>query len=180
MSTLINKKSYAHVQHRVSVYEIITSCFARNHNLQCMKIRPCMITGLMNLQISKWSSCCTNWYQWHQKSRHSFILFFKIAFYNLILGLSWMKQNKVILNADRALSYNWIHRNYYMKQRSFCWEWVQSCYDVSYILYKPYTKERRETEEDWGVSQHDLILKSLNLTEEDWLRTILSDHYHEF
>jgi hypothetical protein len=25
-----------------------------------------------------------------------------------------------------------------------------------------------------------MILKSLNLTEEDWLRTILSDHYHEF
>jgi hypothetical protein len=53
MSTLVNKKSYAHTLYNTEClfYEIITSCFARNHNLQCMKIRPCMITGLMNLQV---------------------------------------------------------------------------------------------------------------------------------
>jgi len=46
MSTLINKKSYAHILYNTEClfYEIITFCFARNHNLQCMKIRPCMIT----------------------------------------------------------------------------------------------------------------------------------------
>ncbi len=69
----------------------------------------------------------------------------------------------------QSLSYDWIHRNYHMKQKSFCWEWVQSCYDVSYVLYKSHMKERRETEEDWGVlDQHDQYQKSLNLTKEDW------------
>jgi len=38
----------------------------------------------------------------HQKSRTFFYIVFKLAFYNLILGLSWMKQNKIILNAGRA------------------------------------------------------------------------------
>jgi hypothetical protein len=53
MSTLINKKSYAHTLYNTEClfYEIITSCFTRNHNLQCMKIRSHMITDLMNLQI---------------------------------------------------------------------------------------------------------------------------------
>ena len=46
MSTLINKKSYAHILYNTEClfYEIITSYFARNHNLQCMKIRPHTIT----------------------------------------------------------------------------------------------------------------------------------------
>jgi len=46
MSTLINKKSYKHTLYNTEClfYKIITSCFAKNHNLQCMKIRPCMIT----------------------------------------------------------------------------------------------------------------------------------------
>jgi len=38
----------------------------------------------------------------HQKSRTFFYIVLKLAFYDLILGLSWMKQNKIILNAGRA------------------------------------------------------------------------------
>ncbi len=38
----------------------------------------------------------------HQKSKAFFYIVSKLAFYNLILGLSWMKQNEIILNADRA------------------------------------------------------------------------------
>jgi hypothetical protein len=38
----------------------------------------------------------------HQKSRTFFYIVSKLAFYNLILDLSWMKQNKIILNADRV------------------------------------------------------------------------------
>ncbi len=38
----------------------------------------------------------------HQKSRTFFYIVFKIAFYDLVLSLSWMKQNKIILNADRV------------------------------------------------------------------------------
>ncbi len=46
MSMLVNKKSYAHTLYNTGClfYEMITSYFAKNHNLQCMKIRPCMIT----------------------------------------------------------------------------------------------------------------------------------------
>ncbi len=46
MSTLINKKSYAHTLYNTEClfYEIITSHFARNHNLQCIKIKPHTIT----------------------------------------------------------------------------------------------------------------------------------------
>ncbi len=46
MSTLVNKKSYAHTLYNTEClfYEMITSHFARNYNLQCMKIRSYMIT----------------------------------------------------------------------------------------------------------------------------------------
>jgi len=46
MSSLINKKSYAQTLYNIEClfYEIITFCFAKNHNLQCMKIKSCMIT----------------------------------------------------------------------------------------------------------------------------------------
>ncbi len=41
MSTLINKKLYAHILYDTEClfYKIITSHFVRNHNLQYMKIR---------------------------------------------------------------------------------------------------------------------------------------------
>jgi len=92
MSTLINKKSYAHTLYNTKClfYEMITSCFARNHNLQCMKIRPCIITefdepsdssvnevAVVQIDINR-----------HQKLRTFFYIVFKIVFYNLILGLS--------------------------------------------------------------------------------------------
>ncbi len=92
MSTLINKKSYAHTLYNTEClfYEMITSHFARNHNLQCMKIRPCMITGfdepsgssvdeiaVIQIDIDR-----------HQKLRTFFYIVFKLAFYNLILSLS--------------------------------------------------------------------------------------------
>ncbi len=38
----------------------------------------------------------------YQKLRTFFYIVFKLAFYNLILNLSWMKQNEIILNVDRA------------------------------------------------------------------------------
>jgi len=92
MSTLINKKSYAHILYNTEClfYKMITSHFARNHNLQCMKIRAHMITGfdepsgssvdevaVIQIDINR-----------HQKSRAFFYIVSKIAFYNLILGLS--------------------------------------------------------------------------------------------
>ncbi len=46
ISMLINKKSYAHTLYNTGClfYEIIIFCFTKNHNLQCIKIRPHMIT----------------------------------------------------------------------------------------------------------------------------------------
>ncbi len=92
MSTLINKKSYVHTLYNTEYlfYEIITSCFARTYNLQCMKIRPHMITefdepsnssvnevAVVQIDIDK-----------HQKSRTFFYIVSKLTFYNLILDLS--------------------------------------------------------------------------------------------
>ncbi len=46
MSTLVNKKSYAHILYNTEClfYEMITSHFAKNYNLQCIKIKPHTIT----------------------------------------------------------------------------------------------------------------------------------------
>jgi len=92
MSTLINKKSYVHTLYNTEClfYEMITSCFVKNHNLQCMKIRPYTImrfdepsdssvdeVAVIQIDIDK-----------HQKSRAFFYIVFKLESYNLILGLS--------------------------------------------------------------------------------------------
>ena len=92
MSTLINKNSYAHTLYNTKClfYEMITSHFARNHNLQCIKIRPCMITGFdepSNSSVDEVAVIQID-INHHQKSRTYFYLVFKLAFYDLILGLS--------------------------------------------------------------------------------------------
>jgi len=92
MSTLINKKSYAHTLYNTEClfYEIITSCFAKNHNLQCIKIRSHMITEFdepLNSSVNEVAVVQIDINE-HQKSRAFFYIVFKIAFYNLILNLS--------------------------------------------------------------------------------------------
>ncbi len=92
MSTLVNKKSYAHTLYNTEClfYEMITFCFVKTHNLQRMKIRPHMITEfnepsgssvnevvIVQIDINR-----------HQKTRAFFYIVLKLAFYNLILGLS--------------------------------------------------------------------------------------------
>jgi len=92
ISTLINKKSYAHTLYNTEClfYEIITSCFARNHNLQCMKIRPHTITEFDEPSDSSVNEVVVIQIDIneHQKSRTFFYIVFKIVFYDLILGLS--------------------------------------------------------------------------------------------
>jgi len=92
MSTLINKKLYAHTLYNTKClfYKIITSHFARNYNLQCMKIRPHMITEFdepSNSSVNEVAVIQIDINR-HQKSRAFFYIVFKIVFYNLILGLS--------------------------------------------------------------------------------------------
>jgi len=92
MSTLINKKSYAHTLYDTEClfYEIITSCFARNYNLQCMKIIPHTIIRFDEPSDSSVNEVTVVQIDIdeHQKSRTFFYIVFKLASYNLILGLS--------------------------------------------------------------------------------------------
>jgi len=106
MSTLINKKLYSHTLYNTEClfYKIITSHFARNYNLQCMKIKSYTITEFnesSNSSVNEVTVIQIDINR-HQKSRTFFYIVFKIAFYDLILSLSWMKQNEIILKADRV------------------------------------------------------------------------------
>jgi len=106
MSTLVNKKSYVHTLYNTEClfYEIITSCFAKNYNLQCMKIKSHTITRFdesSDSSVNKVAVVQININR-HQKSRTFFYIVFKLASYNLILNLLWIKQNKIILNEDRV------------------------------------------------------------------------------
>jgi len=92
MSTLVNKKSYAHTLYNTEClfYKIITSHFAKNHNLQCIKIKPCTITEFdesSNSSVNEVTVIQIDINE-HQKSRTFFYIVFKIAFYDLILSLS--------------------------------------------------------------------------------------------
>jgi len=92
MSTLINKKSYVHTLYNTEClfYEMITSHFAKNHNLQRMKIRPHTITGFDEPSDSSVNEVTVIQIDIdrHQKSRAFFYIVSKLTFYNLILDLS--------------------------------------------------------------------------------------------
>ncbi len=185
MSTLVNKKSYAHTLYNTEClfYEIITSCFARNYNSQCMKIRPHMImrfdepsdssvneVAVIQIDINR-----------HQKSRTFFYIVFKLAFYDLILGLSWMKQNKVILNVDRAFLMveftEIIIQNRKASAESKFNHVMMSAMFFTNLVWKK--EEKQKKIEVFSVSMTD-IEKALTSQKKTNSRTILSDHYHEF
>ncbi len=185
MSMLVNKKSYAHTLYNTEClfYEIITSCFARNHNLQCMKIRPHMITrfdepsdssvdevAVIQIDINK-----------HQKSRAFFYIVFKIASYDLILGLSWMKQNEVILNADEAFlmiefTETIIQNREASAKSKFNYVMMSATFFMNLIQKK---EEKQKKIEVFSASMTD-IEKALTSQKKTDSRIILSDHYHEF
>ncbi len=185
MSTLINKKSYAHTLYNTEClfYEIITSCFARNYNLQCMKIKPHMITrfdepsgssvnkvAVIQIDINR-----------HQKSRTFFYIVFKLAFYDLILGLSWMKQNKIILNADRVFlmiefTETIIQNREASAENEFNYVMMSAMFFTNLIQKK---EEKQKKIEVFLISIIN-IEKVLTSQKKTDLRTILSDHYHEF
>jgi len=185
MSTLINKKLYVHTLYDTEClfYEMITSCFAKTYNLQCMKIRSHMITefdepsdssvnevAVIQIDIDK-----------HQKSRTFFYIVFKLASYNLILNLSWMKQNKVILNAGRAFLMieftETIIQNRKASAESEFNHVIMSATFFTNLIWKK--KEKQKKIEVFSVSMIN-IKKALTSQKKINLRTILSDHYHEF
>ncbi len=185
MSTLINKESYTHTLYNTEClfYEIITSCFARNHNLQCMKIRPCMIMRFdepSNLSVDEVAVIQIDINR-HQKSRTFFYIVSKLAFYNLILGLSWMKQNKIILNADRVFlmiefTKTIIQNRKASAESEFNHVMMSATFFTNLVQKK---EEKQKKIEVFSVSMID-IEKALTSQKKTDLRTILSDHYHEF
>ncbi len=185
ISTLVNKKSYAHILYNTEClfYEIITFYFVRNHNLQCIKIKPYTIT-----EFNKPSNSVVNKVtvvqidiNSHQKSRRYFYIVFKLAFYNLILGLSWMKQNKIILNADRVfLTIEFTETIIQNKEASaeskFNHVMMSAMFFTNLIQKK---EEKQKKIEVFSVSMIN-IEKALISQKKTDLRTILSDHYHKF
>ncbi len=185
MSTLINKKSYVHTLYNTKClfYEIITSHFARNYNLQCIKIRSHIIT-----EFDKSSNSSVNEVviiqidiDKHQKSRAFFYIVFKLTFYNLILDLSWMKQNKVILNADRVFlmiesTETIIWNRKASAESEFNYVIMSATFFTNLVQKK---EEKQKKIEMFSVSMIN-IEKALTSQKKTDLRTILSDHYHEF
>ena len=91
MSTLVNKKLYAHILYNTEClfYKMITFHFARNYNLQRIKIKPCTITKFdepSNSVVNEVTVIQIDIDE-HQKSRTYFYIVFKLVFYDLILGL---------------------------------------------------------------------------------------------
>ncbi len=185
MSTLINKKSYAHTLYNTEClfYKIITSCFARNHNLQCMKIKSCMITRFdepSDSSVNKVTVVQIDINR-HQKSRTFFYIVFKIAFYDLILGLSWMKQNKIILNADRVfLMIEFTRTIIWNRKASAESEFNHVMMSATFFTNLVQKKEKKQKKIEVFLISMINIEKALTSQKKTDLRTILSDHYHEF
>ncbi len=185
MSTLVNKKSYAHTLYNTEClfYEMITFCFVKTHNLQRMKIRPHMITEfnepsgssvnevvIVQIDINR-----------HQKTRTFFYIVLKLAFYNLILGLSWMKQNKIILNAGRAfLMIEFTETIIWNRKASAESEFNHVMMSATFFMNLIQKKEEKQKKIEVFLASMTDIKKALTSQKKTDLRTILSDHYHEF
>ncbi len=185
MSTLVNKKLYAHILYNTEClfYKMIAFCFVKNHNLQCMKIRPCMImrfdepsnssaneVAVIQIDINR-----------HQKSRTFFYIVSKLASYNLILNLSWMKQNEIIFNADRVsltieFTETIVQNREASAESEFNYVMMSAMFFTNLIQKK---EEKQKKIEVFLISMIN-IEKVLTSQKKTDLRTILSDHYHKF
>ncbi len=185
MSTLVNKKSYAHILYNTKClfYEIITSCFARNYNLQCIKIKPHTITEFdepSNSVVNEVTVVQININD-HQKSRTYFYVVFKLVFYDLILGISWMKQNEVILNADRAfLMIEFTETIVWNRKASAESKFNHVMMSAMFFMNLIQKKEEKWKKIEVFLTSMTDIEKALTSQKKIDLKTILSDHYHEF
>ncbi len=185
ISTLVNKKSYAHTLYNTEClfYKIITSHFARNHNLQCMKIRPHMITEFDEPEDSSVDEVAVVQIDIneHQKLRAFFYIVSKIASYNLILGLSWMKQNKIILNAGEAsLMIEFTETIIWNRKAPAKNEFNHVMMSATFFTNLIQKKEEKQKKIEVFLTSMADIKKALTSQKKTDLRTILSDHYHEF
>ncbi len=117
----------------------------------------------------------------HQKSMTFFYIVFKIAFYDLILGLSWMKQNEVILNAGEAfLTIEFTETIVWNREASAKSEFNHVMMSATFFTNLIQKKEEKQKKiEVFSVSMAD-IEKALTSQKKTDSRTILSGHYHEF
>jgi len=117
----------------------------------------------------------------HQKSKAFFYIVSKLAFYNLILDLSWTKQNKIILNADRAfLMIEFTEIIVWNRKASAESEFNHGMMSATFFTNLIQKKEEKQKKiEVFSASMVD-IEKALTSQKKTDLRTILSDHYHEF
>ncbi len=117
----------------------------------------------------------------HQKSRAFFYIVFKIAFYNLILGLSWMKQNKVILNADEVfLMIEFTETIIWNRKASVKSEFNHVMMSATFFTNLVWKKEEKQKKIEVFLTSMTDIEKVLTSQKKTDLRTILSDHYYEF
>ncbi len=185
MSTLINKKLYAHILYNTEClfYKMITSHFAKNYNLQHIKIKSCTIT-----EFDESSNSVVNEVtvvqidiNSHQKSRTYFYIVFKLAFYNLILDLSWMKQNKIILNANRVfLTIKFTETIIWNREASAESEFNHVMMSAMFFTNLIWKKEEKQKKiEIFSVSMTDIEKVLISQKKTD-LRTILFNYYHKF
>jgi len=117
----------------------------------------------------------------HQKSRAFFYIVFKLASYNLILDLSWMKQNKVILNADRAsLTIEFTETIIQNREASVESKFNHVMMSATFFTNLIQKKEEKQKKIEVFLTSIIDIEKALTSQKKTDLRTILSGHYHEF
>jgi len=117
----------------------------------------------------------------HQKSRAFFYIVSKIASYNLILGLSWMKQNTVILNADEAfLTIEFTETIVQNREASAKSEFNHVMMSATFFMNLIQKKEEKQKKIEVFLASMIDIKKALTSQKKTDLRTILLDHYHEF
>jgi len=117
----------------------------------------------------------------HQKSRAFFYIVPKLASYDLILGLSWMKQNEIILNAGRVfLTIEFtetIVQNREASAENKFNHVMMSAMFFTNLIQKKEEKQKKIEVFSTSMTNIEKVLTSQKKTD---LRTILSDHYHEF
>ncbi len=185
MSTLINKKLYAHTLYNTEClfYEIITTHFVKNHNLQHIKIIPCMIMRFdesSDLSVNEIAVVQIDINR-HQKSRTFFYIVFKLAFYDLILSLSWMKQNEIILNANRAfLTIEFTETVIQNRKAPAEGEFNYMIMSATFFSNLIQKKEEKQKKIEMFSANMINIERALISQKKTDSRTILFDHYHEF
>jgi len=148
-----------------------------------MKIRSCTITEFdesSNSSVNEVAVIQIDINE-HQKLRAFFYIVFKLTFYDLILSLSWMKQNKIILNADRVfLTVKFTETIIWNREASAESEFNYVMMSAMFFTNLVQKKEEKQKKIEMFLISMINIKKALISQKKTDQKTILSDHYHEF